>query len=73
MTTKNILLGALAGAAVGAAIASLLDTEKGKQFLSEATGALKNQFVDKASGNLKDMAGKATDVAKSSLQSTART
>lgn len=52
---NNILLAALGGAAVGAILASLLSTEKGKQLL------------ESASTTLRDLSDKATDYAKQNL------
>lgn len=56
MTKGNvILLAALGGAAVAAVLANYLSTEKGREFLNSATGALK------------DLSGKATEYAKNNL------
>ena len=55
MSRNNIIIAALGGAVVAAVIASYLGTEKGKQTLESASGLLKN------------LVGKATDYAKSSL------
>jgi hypothetical protein len=52
---NNILLAALGGAAVGALVASALNTEKGKQML------------ESASESIKDLSGKATRYAKENL------
>ena len=52
---NNILLAALGGAAVGALVASALNTEKGKRML------------DSASAAIKDVSGKATQYAKDNL------
>lgn len=52
---NNILLAALGGAAVGAILASVLSTEKGKQLL------------ESASTTLRDLSDKATDYAKQNL------
>jgi hypothetical protein len=56
MTRGNaILLAALGGAAVAALVASYLSTEQGKQLLSTATDTLK------------DVSGKAKEIAKNNL------
>ena len=61
MTKGNsILLAALGGAAVAALVANYLSTEKGKQFLNTATDTLK------------DLGGKATEMAKQNLGEIAR-
>jgi hypothetical protein len=52
---NNILLAALGGAAVAALLANYLTTEKGRQFLNTATDTLK------------DLGGKATEMAKNNL------
>jgi hypothetical protein len=55
MSRNNIILAALGGAAAAALIANYLGTEKGKELLNSSTGVLK------------DLAGKATEFAKSSI------
>ena len=57
MSTRNILLAAIGGAAAAAVLTNYLGTEKGKQLLSDA------------SGTLKDLAGKAAEFAKTNLTS----
>lgn len=57
MTTRNILLAALGGAAAAAIVTNYLGSEKGKQLLSSASDALK------------DLTSKATDFAKNNLPS----
>ena len=52
---SNLLLAALGGAAVAALLANFLSTEKGKEFLNNATDTLK------------DMSTKATEYAKNNL------
>ena len=52
---NNILLAALGGAAVGAIVASVLNTEKGRQML------------DSASNTIKDLSGKATEYARQNI------
>ena len=52
---NNILLAALGGAAIGALVASALNTEKGRQML------------DSASASIKDLSGKATQYAKENI------
>ena len=44
---NNILLAALGGAAIGAIVASVLNTEKGREMLDSATNSIKD-FSDKA-------------------------
>ena len=56
MTRGNtILLAALGGAAIAAVLANYLMTEKGREFLNSA------------SGTLKDLSGKASEYAKNNL------
>ena len=56
MTKGNsILLAALGGAAIGALIGSALATEKGRE------------FVENASSTIKDLSGKATEYAKQNI------
>lgn len=53
--TNSIVLAALGGAAVAALLANYLTTEKGRQLLDQASTALK------------DLSGKATELAKNNL------
>jgi hypothetical protein len=55
MSRNSVLLAALGGAAAGALISNYLGTEKGKEMLNSASGALK------------DLTNKATELAKSNL------
>lgn len=55
MSRNNIILAALGGAAAAAVLANYLGTEKGKQMLNSASGALK------------DLTNKATEFAKNNL------
>jgi hypothetical protein len=55
MSRNNIILAAIGGAIVAVVVANYLGTEKGKQTLSAATDLLK------------DLAGKATELAKTSI------
>jgi len=56
MTKGNtILLAALGGAALAAILANFLTTEKGREFLESATGTIK------------DISGRATDYARNNL------
>jgi hypothetical protein len=55
MSRNNVILAALGGAAAAALLVNYLGTEKGKQLLSTASGALK------------DLTGKATEFAKNNL------
>ena len=57
MARNNVLLAALGGAAVAALLVNYLGTEKGKEMLNTATGVLK------------DLSGKATELAKNKLAS----
>ncbi len=52
---STILLAALGGAALAAILANFLTTEKGREFLESATGTLK------------DLSGKATEYARNNL------
>lgn len=42
MDRNNILIGALAGAALGAIVGSLVRTDKGRQLVNSATESIKN-------------------------------